>query len=81
MNIIRLIVFFAAKDGDALYSPQKQDRELRVDSDLNWRQGKPLGNSGMRASGSVVPGSCNPTDCGPQAPLSMGFSRQEHWSG
>ena len=35
MNIIRLIVFFAAKDGDALYSPQKQDRELRVDSDLN----------------------------------------------
>ena len=22
---------------------------------------------------------CNPTDC--QAPLSMGFSRQEHWSG
>ena len=25
---IRLIVFFAAKDGDALYSWQKQDREL-----------------------------------------------------
>ena len=27
---IRLIIFFAAKDGDALYSPQKQDQELTV---------------------------------------------------
>ena len=27
---IRLIVFFAAKDGEALYSLQKQDRELTV---------------------------------------------------
>ena len=24
---------------------------------------------------------CYLTDCGPQAPLSMGFSRQEYWSG
>ena len=24
---------------------------------------------------------CNPMDCSPQAPLSMGFSRQEYWSG
>ena len=24
---------------------------------------------------------CNPTNCSPQAPLSMGFSRQEYWSG
>ena len=27
---IRLIVFFAAKDGEALYSQQKQDLELTV---------------------------------------------------
>ena len=27
---IRLILFFAAKDGDSLYSQQKQDRELTV---------------------------------------------------
>ena len=27
---IRLIVFFAAKDGEAPYSQQKQDRELTV---------------------------------------------------
>ena len=27
---IRLIVFFVAKDGEALYSQQKQDRELTV---------------------------------------------------
>ena len=42
---LRLIIFFAAKDGDALYSQQKQDQELTVaqimnsllqNSDLNW---------------------------------------------
>ena len=27
---IRLIIFFAAKDGEALYSEQKQDWELTV---------------------------------------------------
>ena len=27
---IRLILFFAAKDGEALYSKQKQDQELTV---------------------------------------------------
>ena len=43
---IRLILFFAAKDGEALYSQQKQNQELTVaqimnsllkNSDLNWR--------------------------------------------
>ena len=27
---IRLIIFFVAKDGEALYSQQKQDQELTV---------------------------------------------------
>ena len=27
---MRLIIFFAAKDGEALYSQQKQDQELTV---------------------------------------------------
>ena len=54
---IRLIIFFAAKDGEVLYSQQKQDRELTVaqimnsllpNSDLNWRKsGKQLDHSGM----------------------------------
>ena len=54
---IRLIIFFAAKDGKAVYSQQKQDWELTVaqimnsllpNSDLNRRkQGKPLDHSGM----------------------------------
>ena len=44
---IRLTIFFAAKDGEALYSQQKQDRELTVaqimnsllpNSDLNGRK-------------------------------------------
>ena len=54
---IRLIIFFAAKDGEALYNQQKQDQELIVaqsmntllqNLDFNWRKwGKPLDHSGM----------------------------------
>ena len=54
---IRLIIFFAAKDGEALYSQQKQDQELTVaeimnsllpNSDSNRRkQGKSLDHSDM----------------------------------
>ena len=32
---IRLIIFFAAKDGEALYSQQKQDWELTVTQIMN----------------------------------------------
>ena len=32
---IRLIIFFAAKDGDTLYSQQKQDQELTVAQIMN----------------------------------------------
>ena len=52
---IRLVIFFAAKDGEALYGQQKQDQELTVaqivnsllpNSDLNGRKkGKPLKHS------------------------------------
>ena len=44
---VRLIIFFAAEDGEALNSWQKQDQELTVaqimnsllqNSDLNWRK-------------------------------------------
>ena len=54
---IRLILFFAAKDGEDLYSQQKQDLELTMaqiissllqTSGLNWtKYGKPLDHSGM----------------------------------
>ena len=46
-KVIRLIIFFVAKDGEALYSQQKQDQELTMaqimnsllpKSDLNWRE-------------------------------------------
>ena len=53
----RLIIFFAAKDGEALYSQQKHNWELTVaqimksllpNLYLNWRKiWKPLDNSGM----------------------------------
>ena len=32
---IRLMVFFAAKDGEALYSQQKQDQKLTVAQIMN----------------------------------------------
>ena len=32
---IRLIIFFAVKDGEALYSQQKQDQELTVAQTMN----------------------------------------------
>ena len=32
---IRLIIFFAAKDGETLYSQQKQDQELTVAQIMN----------------------------------------------
>ena len=54
---IRLIILFAAKDGKALYSQQKEDWELTMaqimnslllNSDLNWRKWeKPLDHSGI----------------------------------
>ena len=54
---IRLITFFVAEDGEAVYSHQKQDLELTVsqiissswkNSGLNKRKwGKPLGQSGI----------------------------------
>ena len=54
---IRLIIFFAAAEAEALYSQQKQDQEMTVaqimnsllpNSDSNWRKyGKPSEHSGM----------------------------------
>ena len=54
---IKLVAFFVAEDGEAVYSQQKQDLELTVaqimspllqNSALNGiKQGKPLGSSGM----------------------------------
>ena len=54
---IRLIIFFAAEDVEALYSQKKQYQELTVaqimnsllpNSDVNWRkEGKPLDHSDM----------------------------------
>ena len=32
---VRLIIFFVAKDGEALYSQQKQDQELTVAQIMN----------------------------------------------
>ena len=47
---IRLIIFFAAKDGEALYSQQKQDRELTLDQIMNSL----LSNSDLKKVGKTT---------------------------
>ena len=55
---MRLIIFFAAKDEDALYTQQKQDRELtvaqimnspycQIQTEIEESREKPLHHSGM----------------------------------
>ena len=47
---IRLIIFFAAKDEEALYSKQKQDRELTVAQIMNSL----LSNSDLKKEGKTT---------------------------
>ena len=47
---IRLIIFFAAKDGEALYSQQKQDQELTVAQIMNSL----LPNSNLKKAGKTT---------------------------
>ena len=47
---IRLIIFFAAKDGEALYSQQKQDQELTVAQIMNCL----LPNSDLKKVGKTA---------------------------
>ena len=47
---IRLIIFFAAKDGEALYNQQKQDRELTVAQIMNYL----LPNSDLKKVGKTI---------------------------
>ena len=86
---IRLIIFFAAKDGEALYSQQKQDQEQTVaqimnsllpNSDLKWRKwGKPLDHSSEVAQS--CPTLCNLMDCSPPGSSVHGIhqARIQEW--
>ena len=47
---IRLIIFFAAKDGEALYSQQKQDQELTVGQIMNSL----MQNSDLKKLGKTI---------------------------
>ena len=69
-NEIRLIIFFAAKGGEALYSQQKQDQELTVDHELlivKFRlKLKKVGKTTGEGHGNPLQYSCleNPMDGG-----------------
>ena len=47
---VRLIIFFAAKDGEALYSQQKQNQELTVAQIMNFL----LPNSDLKKVGKTT---------------------------
>ena len=47
---IRLVIFFAAKDGEALYSQQKQDQDLTVAQIINSL----LPNSDLKKVGKTI---------------------------
>ena len=47
---IRLIIFFAARDGEALYSQQKQDQEVAVAQTMNSL----LPNSDLKKVGKTI---------------------------
>ena len=72
---IRLIIFFADKDGEALYSQQKQDQDLTVTLIMNSFPRSELNSL------SCVQLSATTWAVAHQAPQSMGFSRQEYWNG
>ena len=79
---IRLIIFFAAKNGEALYSQQKQDRELAVFQIMNSLCKE------RKVSCTVVSDSVIPWTAACPTPLSMEdvlllfvHSRQEYCSG
>ena len=101
---IRLTIFFAAEDGEALYSQQKQDREMAVVQIMHSyliakfrlklkEEGKttipfrydlnqiPYDYTVKVKSLSHVQLFAIPWTVVYQASLSMGFSRQEYWSG
>ena len=65
-HFIRLIIFFVAKDGEALYSQQKQDQELTV--------AQIMSSLLQSVSHSVVSDSLRPHG------LSMESFRQKYWS-
>ena len=60
-------------------SPQGRPR-THVEGDVDGENSGREETSGGLVT-KVTSDSCNPMDCGPQAPLSMGFPRQEYWSG
>ena len=97
-----MIIFFAAKDGEALYSQQKQDQELTVAQMMNSlaKLRLKLNKVGKTTrpfryelnqisydytvkvkSLSRVRPSVTLWTAAFQAPPSMGFSKQEYWSG
>ena len=73
---LRLIIFFAALDVEALYSQQKQDWELTVTQIMNSLLPKYKLKSFSR-----VPLFATPWTVAYQASPSMDFSRPEYWSG
>ncbi|XDA70348.1 hypothetical protein R6Z07F_000723 [Ovis aries] len=71
----------ATHEGGACYYPHCTQKETRVFSEVEeLAQGNAATGECAQLPQSC-PTLCDPMDCIPQAPLFMGFSRQEYWSG
>ena len=73
LTLSKLFVF-----SDTQLSNQKNGYSIKIRLGLSITL---PGNSKVREVTQSCPTLCNPMDCSYQAPLSMGFSRQEYWSG
>ena len=73
LTLSKLFVF-----SDTQLSNQKNGYSIKIRLGLSITL---PGNSKVREVAQSCPTLCNPMDCSYQAPLSMGFSRQEYWSG
>ena len=68
------------------FNEKRQNRRSRIPEDKNKKMA--LSSLSTRFSEIYIelaaqscPTLCDPVDCSPPAPLSMGFSKQEYWSG
>ena len=63
-----------------------KEKSEKVDLKLNIQKTKIMASGPIAAAAAAkslqsCPTLCDPIDGSPQAPPSLGFSRQEHWSG
>ena len=78
---IRLWLFFSDSTSDSSTSLSRAASEWKQASIVRGKATDFLVQKGRRSERGWVPPEGDPWNAGYQVPLSMGFSRQEYWSG